>query len=78
MYQVLVLKTLILWEDEFWQHALHFCTVTDLEMMDIFSLWAAAGDIHLGHAAPACFETHLEAAVKFYRAILDCFFPLNC
>lgn len=31
---------------------------------------AAAGDTHVGHAAPACFETHLEAAVKFFRAML--------
>lgn len=37
--------------------------------------WAVAGDTCHGHAAPACFETHLEAAVRFYRAMLvDCGF----
>ena len=78
MYLVLVCKAVILWKDDFLAACCSFLRCHwsgDARYLLAAVPGAAAGDTRLGHTAPACFETHLEAAVKLYRAmLLDHFF----
>lgn len=82
MYLVLVFKTVILWKEGFLaarDSFLHRHWSGDAGYLLAAVPWAAAADTRLRRTTPACFETHLEVVVKFYRAMLvDYFFCFNC
>lgn len=63
---VLVFTTVILWKDDYWQHAVHFCTVTGLEVLGIFPL-CCLEDTQLGHTA----QPALKPAGKLLRSFLE-------
>lgn len=70
---MLVFRTAILCEDDFLAAC---CSSLRCHLSGDAGYLLAARNTHCGHAAPACFETHLEDAVKFCRSMRVDYFDL--